>query len=97
MRIISQDGTVDIPYGQTALTRVGKEIYADNIKFEDLRIAKYSTEEKAIKAMEMCREQYLSRMELDGGYDIVNGCYVQPNYWVLPKVFQFPDDEEVRV
>ena len=34
-------------------------------------------------------------MELDGGYDVVNGCYVQPNYWVLPKVFQFPADEEV--
>lgn len=50
MRIISQDGTVDIPYDQTALTRVGKEIYADSIKFEDLRIAKYSTEEKAVKA-----------------------------------------------
>ena len=54
-----------------------------------------STEEKAIKAMEMCREKYLSRMELDGGYDIVNGCYVQPNYWVLPKVFQFLTDQEV--
>ena len=49
-------------------------------------IAEYSTEEKAIKAMEMCREKYLSRMELDGGHDVVNGCYVQPNYWVLPKV-----------
>ena len=58
-------------------------------------MAKYSTKEKEIKAMEMCREKYLSRMELDGGYDVVNGCYVQPNYWVLPKVFQFPADEEV--
>ena len=46
--------------------------------------------------MEMCREKYLSRMELEGGYDIVNGCYVQPNYWVLPKVFQFPKDEEIE-
>lgn len=59
--------------------------------------ASYSTEEKAIKAMEMCREKYLSRMELGGGYDIVNKCYVQPNYWVLPKVFQFPKDEEVQI
>ena len=54
-----------------------------------------ASEEKAVKAMEMCREKYLSRMELDGGYDIVNKCYVQPNYWVLPKVFQFPKEEEV--
>ena len=62
-----------------------------------LTMAGYSTEEKAIKAMEMCREKYLSRMELEGGYDVVNGCYVQPNYWVLPKVFQFPKDEEVQI
>lgn len=47
--------------------------------------------------MEMCREKYLSRMELDGVYDVVNGCYVQPNYWVLPKVFQFPSDEDIEV
>lgn len=27
----------------------------------------------------------------------VIGYYVQPNYWVLPKVFQFPEEEEVEV
>ena len=47
--------------------------------------------------MKMVRDLYLSRMELDGGYDNVNGCYVQPNYWVLPKVFQFPQDDEIEV
>ena len=89
MRIISQDGTVDIPYDQTALIRVGKEmkeIYADSIKFEDLRIAKYSTEEKAIKAMEMCRKKYLD-------YDTF-GTNMFP--FEYPKVFQFPEDEEVK-
>lgn len=92
MRIISQDGCFDIPYEQAVLTRRKEKIYADII-FEI--IGEYSTEEKAIRAMEMCREKYLSRMELNGGYDIVNGCYVQPNYWVLPKAFQFPTDQEV--
>lgn len=95
MRIISQDGRFDLPYEQTVLSRGDKTIYADAVNVENIIIAIYSTEEKAIKAMEMCREKYLSRMELDGGYDIVNGCYVQPNYWVLPKVFQFPTDKEV--
>ena len=60
-------------------------------------IGRYSSKEKAIKAMETLRDTYLSRMELDGGYDAVNGCYVQPNFWVLPKVFQFPKDEDVEV
>ena len=55
----------------------------------------YSTEEKAIKVLDMIQEKYLSRMELDGGYDAVSGCYVQPNFWVLPKVFQMPQDSEV--
>ena len=96
MRIISQDGCFDIPYEQAVLTRRKEKIYADiaDVIFEI--IGEYSTEEKAIKAMEMCREKYLSRMELNGGYDIVNGCYVQPNYWVLPKVFQFPKEEDVE-
>ncbi len=83
MRVISQDKTVDIPYEQTALIRVGKEIYADGIKFEDLRIAKYSTEEKAIKAMAMCRMEYLDYKTYG------------PNSFPFehPKVFQFPTDE----
>ena len=95
MRIISQDGCYDLPYEQTVVLREETHILVRTMEYEDLRIARYSTEEKAIKAMEMCREKYLSRMELDGGYNIVNRCYVQPNYWVLPKVFQFPTDQEV--
>lgn len=96
MRIISQDETYDFPYEQTAIAVYGTEIAGyslDNTRY--CTLARYSTEEKAIKAMEMCREKYLSRMVLDGGYDIVHGCHVRPNYWVPPKVFQFPADEEV--
>lgn len=100
MRIISQDGEFDLPYEETTIQVFDNGTVAA-FSLTELEsdafftMAKYSTREKAIKAMEMCREKYLSRMELDGGYDIVNGCYVQPNYWVLPKVFQFPADEEV--
>ena len=55
----------------------------------------YSSVEKAIKVLDMIQDKYLSRMELDGGYDMMSGCYVQPNYWVLTKVFQMPQDSEV--
>lgn len=58
MRIISQDGTIDVPYEHTTLIRVGTEIYLSSIKLRDTLIAKYSTEEKAIKTMEMCRKKY---------------------------------------
>lgn len=100
MRIISQGKEFDLPYKETTLQAFSNgtviafsltDLVSDNF----ITMAKYSTEEKAIKAMEMCREKYLSRMELDVGYDAVNGCYVQPNYWVLPKVFQFPADDEI--
>lgn len=93
MRIISQDGAIDVPYENAELERKGKIIYVRTLDTVYSNFASYSTEEKVIKAMEMCREKYLSRMVLDGGYDIVSGCYVQPNYWVLPKVFQFPKEE----
>mgnify|MGYP003287373445 CR=1 FL=1 len=97
MRIISQDGTIDVTYENADLERKGTIISVWTLDNVYGSFASYSTEEKAIKAMEMCREKYLSRMELGGGYDTVNKCYVQPNYWVLPKVFQFPKDEEVQI
>lgn len=106
MRVISQDGTIDVPYEYFSLVvsiRKCKDvehvcIYCHNISApHGTRLAEYSSKEKALKAMEMLREKYLSRMKLDGGYDIVNKCYVQPNYWVLPKVFQFPRDDGIEV
>lgn len=95
MRIISQNGYIDLPYERTHIV-LRERIIIAKCDGEQYLFAQYRTEEKAIKAMEMCREKYLSRMELDGGYDVVNGCYVQPNYWVLPKVFQFHKEEEVK-
>jgi hypothetical protein len=103
MRVISQDGTLDMPYEEVIIQRFKSKIYFLNKNLtgvepltDDMQIAEYSTEEKAKKAMEMLREKYLTRMELDGGFDHVNKVYVQPNYWVLPKVFQFPAEEELE-
>ena len=100
MRIISQDKEFDLPYGETTLQALGDGrviafSLSDLLSDAFMIMAKYSTEEKGIKAMEMCRKKYLTRLEPDGGYDIVKGYYVNPNYWVLPKVFQFPAEEEV--
>ena len=106
MRVISQNGTIDVPYDYFSLSVASGKyedvevayIYCHNLSTQNgTKFAEYSTKAKAIKAIEMLRDTYLSRMELDGGYDAVNGCYVQPNYWVLPKVFQFPQDDEIEV
>ena len=65
MRIISQDGTIDIPYESVIIQRFGREIYFLNKNLigveqlvSDMDIATYSTEEKAKKAMEMLRDTY---------------------------------------
>lgn len=67
MRVISQDGTIDIPYELSAVTighKVDLSKFNINIrsKLLDERpciVATYSTEEKAKKAMEMLRDAYI--------------------------------------
>lgn len=88
MRIISQDGTLDIPYEQVVIQRFNGEIYFLNKNLtgveqlcSDMVIAKYSTEEKAKKAMEMLGEQYKKYV---GDSVNIYGC------------FQFPAEEELE-
>ena len=106
MRIISQDGCYDVPYEHTTLIRVGTEIYLSSIKLRDTLIAKYSTEEKTVKAMEMCRKKYA-----DGEFNRSVLCGMGPQIEMLKDnvaedykdsvcakfTFQFPADEEVDV
>lgn len=62
MRIISQDGTLDVPYENTVLYQDEKEIMC---MFEGIyigrKLAQYSTTEKVQKAMEMLRTAYTGR------------------------------------
>lgn len=104
MRVISQDGTIDVPYELTSIQLVSKTtIVAEGSYFGSssndnfVTAAEYSTEEKAIKAMEMLREKYLQYISLQGGESAFVEAVFQPNYWVLPKVFQFPQDDEIEV
>lgn len=104
MRIISQDGTIDVPYEHTTLIRVGAEVYLSSIKLRDTLIAKYSTEEKAIKAMEMCRKKYA-----DSEFNRSVLCGMGTQIGMMPDnivevlkdgicdnfTFRFPEDEEV--
>lgn len=66
MRVISQDGTIDVPYEMVVIQRFEKDIYFLNRNLtgvenliNDITLAEYSTKEKAIKAMEMLREAYV--------------------------------------
>ena len=68
MRVISQDGTIDIPYENSSLSVfcVGYVepkrtliCCRNSCLKEEEKIAEYSTTKKAIKAMEMLREAYI--------------------------------------
>lgn len=91
MRIISQDGTLDVPYENTVLYQDEKEIMCI---FEGIyigrKLAQYCTTEKAEKAMEMLREKYKDfARATDKSHFFTMFDY--------PKVFQFPKDEDVEV
>ena len=68
MRVISQDGTLDMPYEEVLITLGcngdkreyhinGHLIYQEGSS--SVKIATYSTEEKAKKAMELLRKAYV--------------------------------------
>ena len=88
MRLISQDGTFDVPYDQVVIQRYSDGIYWLNKNligvesgfFEDFKIASYSSEAKAIKAMEKLRENYK------------NSTLYKEDF----LYFRFPKDEEVQ-
>lgn len=113
MRIISQNGLLDVPYELIAFspysgnmaTIVGTFPGNDLGKGDRVYIlAEYSTEEKAIKAMEICRKNYA-----DGEYNRSVLCGMGTKIGMMPDnivevlkdgirdnfTFQFPADEEV--
>lgn len=100
MRIISQDKEFDLPYEETTLRafangEIGAFSLIDLESNGFIVMAKYSTKEKAIKAMEMCRVEYGKYYSVSGGTNAFTGATIQPGVFTYPKVFQFPTDEEV--
>ena len=102
MRVISQHGNVDLPYEQIVVCHAMENVTALHNEKEYV-LGKYSSQEKAYKAMEMLRErhtdnvfcrediQYKAEIMLDEGLDIVREMMMKCEY------FQFPKDDEVKV
>ena len=112
MRIISQDGKCDYPYENSTLFIDYMDGRVINIVpstggCKGTKIATYSTEKKATKAMEMLREQYgklevmkvlasgtAEYMEKALATDVMIKHY---NTYCDMNVFQFPQDDEIEV
>ena len=109
MRVISQDGTIDMPYESVVIQRFGREIYFLNKNLigvehlvSDINIATYSTEEKAKKAIEMLRisyennEFYHHTSNSEHFTEFTQALSEEMFKKVTSEYFQFPAEEELE-
>ena len=120
MRLISQDGLVDVNYDNGALTvgfcmddKSAVISYYDHSSQKGTRLAEYSSKAKALKVMDMLREQYeygkkisVPQLEESGIAEdddvmLFNtrliNDYFKGGTYLPVKLFKFPDDSEVEV
>lgn len=100
MRIVSQDGTIDYPYENSTVfldSRIEYGVSIQVIGYTEIeKLAKYSTKEKAVKAIEGLRCAYMR-------YNRFMHVTVLPDY-VSEKtldnvcgLYRFPQEDEVEV
>jgi hypothetical protein len=98
MRLISQDGEIDVPYEHGSLCIgfiKGEEHIIDTISYynyscqKGTKLAEYSSKSKALKVMEMLRSQYQRIWEIENGF-------ITPGI-INNHIFVFPQDEEIEV
>lgn len=112
MRVISQDGTIDVPYDYFSLSMsIGKYkdveeayIYCRNSSSPiGTKLAEYSAEVKAVKAMEMLRERYENNEfyhhtaatdTFEGAMRLLSNEKFKE---ATSEYFRFPQDEEIEV
>lgn len=104
MRVISQDGMIDVPYEQVIIQRFNRAIYFLNKNLtgveqvtSDMEMAVYSNEEKAQKAMEDLQYAYACRNI--AMFDKEKAIYIPNDKMtkaVIGGVFQFPTEEELE-
>lgn len=89
MRVISQHGNVDLPYEQIVVCHAMESVIALYNR-EKYVLGEYSSKERAYKAMDMLREKYKDYAKATN----------KSNFFTMfdyPKVFQFPQDNEIEV
>lgn len=114
MRILSQDGMVDLPYESIGIF-INYHNKTDIIAYptgsyspddEYWRLAHYSTEDKARKAMEMLQKAYSPLLIIKDLGDGIEAD-IKPNDWKINRTeptgirenyyFRFPTDDEIEV
>ncbi len=103
MRVISQHGNVDLPYEQIVVCHAMESVIALH-NGEKYVLGKYSSKEKAYKAMEMLRKAYESNefyhcMTATSDTFKEAVCLLDNKKFeeVTSECFQFPQDDEIEV
>lgn len=112
MRLISQDGTIDVPYDYFSLSMSSgryKNVEVAYIHCQNssspigIKLAKYSAEAKAVKAMEMLREVYENNVfyhctASSKRFEEVQSILTEEQFRkATTEYFQFPQDDEIEV
>ncbi len=112
MRIISQDGTIDVPYNFFSVSIASGKykdveygyIYCHNISApHGTKLAEYSSKEKALKVMEMLRDHHekvaflKTVINTEKGTQFVRSLSETNFDKMTQNYFQFPKDDEVQV
>lgn len=112
MRVISQDGTIDVPYDYFSLSMSSGKykdvevayIYCHNLSSPNgTKLAEYSAKAKAIKAMEILRKVYENNMFYHCTAD--SKCFEEVQSILseeqfrkaTTEYFQFPQDDDERL
>lgn len=102
MRVISQDGTIDVSY-EMAVVYVECESVIAKVGDKRYVMGSYSAEKKAIKAMEMLRDHHenvaflKTVINTEKGTQFVRSLSVTNFDKMTQNYFQFPKDDEVQV
>lgn len=110
MRVISQHGNVDLPYEQIVVFHAMENVTALHNEKEYV-LGKYSSQEKAYKAMEMLEKHH--RLDLATGLIservkkiFANAKRIKSNVEIMADIsedltkyeyFRFPQDDEIEV
>lgn len=107
MRLVSQNGNVDIPYDKAILLHAQDYVMA-RIGDKEYLMGEYSSMEKSYRAMEMLRITYLNNeyykslcngiaIPLPNNLDDMKEKTMATRAFRETTIFQFPKDEEVEV
>ena len=102
MRVISQSGNVDLPYEQIVVRSEMEYVMAVH-KEKEYVLGKYSSDDKAFKAMEMLREAYNNnefyhQTATTNTFQEAMGILSNEKFKeATSEYFQFPQDDEIEV